>query len=57
MTEQPDLEVYVDALPSVGLLRPAIEAALAGRAWAPGPEADVARAVAAAARPAGGEGR
>lgn len=43
-----DLSVPVDAMPEPGLLRPAIEAALAGRAWVPGPEASVAEAVRAA---------
>ncbi len=33
-------------MPTPGLLRPAIEAALAGRAWPAGPEAAVAQAVA-----------
>lgn len=41
-----DLRVDVGAAPEPGLLRPAIEAALAGRAWPSGPEAAVARAVA-----------
>ena len=53
----PDLHVTVDATPEPGLLRPAIEAALAGRGFAAGPEHDVARAVAdavAAARAEGG---
>lgn len=45
-----DLRVNVDAQPEPGLLRPAIEAALAGRSWPPGPEAQVAAAVAAAVR-------
>ena len=48
MTE--DLSVSVDGEPEPGLLRPAIEAALAGRPWPPGPEAQVAAAVAAAVR-------
>ncbi|HET6968120.1 MAG TPA: hypothetical protein VFI44_07575 [Ornithinibacter sp.] len=43
-----DLRVTVGAVPEPGLLRPAIEAALAGRPWPPGPEATVAAAVAAA---------
>ena len=38
----------VDAMPAVGLIRPAIEAVLAGRPWAPGPEATIAQAVAKA---------
>lgn len=41
-----DLRVEVDAVPEPGLLRPAVEAALAGRAWPAGPEAAVAQAVA-----------
>lgn len=53
-----DLRLTVDAAPDPGLLRPAIEAALAGRSWPPGPEARVAAAVAAAVRgrDAGGSG-
>ena len=43
-----DLRVSVDVEPEPGLLRPAIEAALAGRPWPTGPEAQVAAAVAAA---------
>ena len=43
-----DLRVSVGVEPEPGLLRPAIEAALAGRPWPPGPEAQVAAAVAAA---------
>jgi hypothetical protein len=49
MTRPQDLGVEVDAVPDAGLLRPAIEAALAGRGWPPGPEAVIARAVADAA--------
>ncbi len=45
-----DLRVHVGVEPEPGLLRPAIEAALAGRPWPPGPEAAVAAAVAAAVR-------
>lgn len=45
-----DLRVSVDDEPEPGLLRPAIEAALAGRPWPPGPEAQVAAAVAAVVR-------
>ena len=45
-----DLRVTVDVEPEPGLLRPAIEAALTGRPWPPGPEAQVAAAVAAAVR-------
>ncbi|HEX4698919.1 MAG TPA: hypothetical protein VH857_06120 [Actinomycetes bacterium] len=45
-----DLRVSVDAEPEPGLLRPAIEAALTGRPWPPGPEAQVAAAVAAVVR-------
>ncbi|MGW5671969.1 hypothetical protein [Micromonospora sp. NPDC003776] len=41
-----DIHVTVDAPPEPGLLRAAIEAALAVRAWPDGPEAAVARAVA-----------
>ncbi len=48
MTE--DLRVRVDAEPEPGLLRPAIEAALAGRPWPAGPETLVADAVAMAVR-------
>jgi hypothetical protein len=43
-----ELTVTVDAEPSPGLLRPAIEAALANRPWPAGPERDVAVAVAEA---------
>jgi hypothetical protein len=50
-----DLSVHVDAVPNAGLLRPAIEAALAGRAWPPGPEAAIANAGADAVA-AGGHG-
>lgn len=50
----PHLSVTVDTEPAPGLLRPAIEAALAGRAWPGGPEAaigaEVARAVAETVR-------
>ncbi|MFG2053033.1 hypothetical protein ACGFI9_03295 [Micromonospora sp. NPDC048930] len=41
-----DIQMTVDAPPEPGLLRAAIEAALAGRPWPDGPEAAVARAVA-----------
>ncbi|MFR9778036.1 hypothetical protein ACL02O_18530 [Micromonospora sp. MS34] len=41
-----DIQVTVDQPPEPGLLRAAIAAALAGRAWPDGPEAAVARAVA-----------
>jgi hypothetical protein len=53
-----DLRVSLDIEPEPGLLRPAIEAALAGRPWPPGPEAQIAEAVAAAVRgsSAGGPG-
>lgn len=44
----PRLSVAVDAVPEPGLLRPAVEAVLAGRAWPPGPERTVAEAVRAA---------
>lgn len=40
------LRVEVDATPEPGLLRPAIDAALAGRPWPAGPEAVIAHAVA-----------
>jgi hypothetical protein len=59
VTRPQDLAVTVDSAPSAGLLRPAIEAALVGRAWPDGPEAAIARAVAgavAAQRPAAGAG-
>jgi hypothetical protein len=46
MTEH--LRVTVDAVPEPGFLRPAIEAAVNGRVWPPGPEAQIAAAVAAA---------
>ena len=42
-----DVRVVVDRPPDPGLLRPALEAALAGRPWPAGPEAAVAGAVAA----------
>jgi hypothetical protein len=42
------LRVEVEAAPSPGLLRAAIEARLAGRPWASGPEAAVADEVARA---------
>ena len=45
-----DLRLSVDVEPEPGLLRPAIEAALAGRPWPTGPEAQVAAAVAAAVK-------
>ncbi|SEQ80147.1 hypothetical protein [Arthrobacter sp. OV608] len=45
--ESADLRVEVGVVPEPGLLRPAIEAALMGRAWPAGPEAAVAEAVAA----------
>lgn len=57
-----ELSVTVDEIPAVGLIRPAIEAALSGRAFPEGPEAAIARAVAEAVRasrpadPAGGVG-
>ena len=43
-----ELRVEVAAVPEPGLLRPAIEAVLAGRGWPSGPEAAVAEAVAGA---------
>jgi hypothetical protein len=48
MTAPDEISVTVDAAPMPGLLRPAIEAALAGRAFPDGPERAVARAVAGA---------
>jgi hypothetical protein len=42
------LHVEVAASPTVGLLRPAIAARLSGRPFVPGPEDEIARAVAAA---------
>ncbi len=48
MTQPLDLRVDVDTVPEPGLLRPAIEAALAVRPWPPGPEAQIAAAVSAA---------
>lgn len=45
-----DLRLSVPVEPTPGLLRPAIEAALAGRPWPPGPEATIAAAVVAAVR-------
>ena len=42
-----DMTVEVGAVPEPGLLRPAIEAAIAGQSWPAGPEASVAQAVAA----------
>jgi hypothetical protein len=57
MSHLDELAVSVDAEPAAGLLRPAIEAALAGRVWPAGPETAVADAVAKAvterARPEG----
>jgi hypothetical protein len=52
----PDLRVAVSTTPEPGLLRPAIEAALAGRGFAAGPERDVGRAVAEAVSTARAEG-
>lgn len=46
------LRVEVASPPEASVLRAAIEATLAGRAWLPGPEAAVARAVADAVRDA-----
>ncbi|MGW3660101.1 hypothetical protein ACWD6R_32650 [Streptomyces sp. NPDC005151] len=46
----PRLDVAVGSMPVPGLLRPSIEAALAGRALGAGPESIVAQAVAAAAQ-------
>jgi hypothetical protein len=40
------IKIAVEAMPEPGLLRPAIEAALAGRAFPGGPEATIAQAVA-----------
>lgn len=50
-----DLRLHVDAAPAPGLLRPAIEAALAGRPWPAGPEAEVAAAVVGAVAGAVGD--
>ncbi|MEO6998302.1 MAG: hypothetical protein ABI112_09490 [Terracoccus sp.] len=50
MTQPLDLQVAVESAPEPGLLRPAIAAALAGRPWPEGPEAQVAAVVAAAVR-------
>jgi hypothetical protein len=47
------LRVEVGALPNPGLLRAAIEARLAGRPWASGPEAAVADEVARAVEASG----
>ena len=52
MTHLDRLDVDVDAAPEPGFLRPAIEAALHGRALARGPESTIALAVAAAVRAA-----
>lgn len=52
MSAPRDLTVDVAVEPIPGLLRPAIEAVLAGHAWPDGPEATIAQAVAHAARPA-----
>lgn len=50
-----ELRVEVPTAPQPGLLRPAVEAALAGRPWPAGPEAvvaaEVARAVAEEVEP------
>lgn len=40
-----DVRATVTSAPEPGLLRPAIEAALAGRPWPDGPEAEVAQTV------------
>lgn len=40
------ITVSVDSMPLVGLLRPAIEAALAGRPWPSGPEKEIGAVVA-----------
>jgi hypothetical protein len=45
-----DLVVNVATEPLPGLIRPAIEADLAGRAWPSGPEAQIAAAVGTAVR-------
>ena len=50
MTGPMDVSVTVDAVPAVGLIRPAIEAALAGRTFPRGPEATIAAAVVQAMR-------
>ena len=48
MTDIARLDVHVAAIPRPGLIRPRIEAALAGRPAEPGPEQAIGRAVAAA---------
>lgn len=48
MTHVDRLDVDVDAAPEPGFLRPAIEAALHGRALGHGPESTIALAVSAA---------
>ncbi len=45
MSDIDRLDVEVDAAPHPGLLRPTLEAALAGRATGSGPEASIAHAV------------
>ena len=51
MTRDVDrIDVHVDTAPEPGLIRPAIEAAVAGRHTPPGPEATLVGAVAAAVR-------
>jgi hypothetical protein len=45
-TPVPDLRVETSEIPEPGLLRPAIEAALAGRPFPAGPESTVGHAVA-----------
>lgn len=49
MSAPRDLTVRVDTAPEPGLLRAAIEAALAGRPWPDGPEARIGEAVRRAA--------
>ena len=51
MRPAPRLRVEVGSRPHPALLRPAIEARLAGRPAPPGPEGAVAEAVAAAVAP------
>jgi hypothetical protein len=50
------LDISVDLMPEPGLLRPSIEAALAGRALAESSEAAIGRAVRAAATQAAAGG-
>jgi hypothetical protein len=54
MSDIDRLDVHVDSAPHPGLIRPRIEAALAGRASAPSPEQAIGQAVAAAVAAARG---